>query len=95
MARQIIKQPNGRWALWSSITDSFILEDATRAELVEFLTQEKAGDVEEQVAKVCNQLDAGGKPYFQFTMTYEEAKQCEASREQTVGSPSNKGYLKK
>jgi len=30
MGRQVVKQPDGNFAIWSSVVDDFILGDATR-----------------------------------------------------------------
>ena len=37
MSRQIIKQPNGKYALFSSVVDDFVLIDADPNEIVEEL----------------------------------------------------------
>ena len=41
MGRQIIEQPNGKYAIWSTIVDDFILEDITVEEYIEFRIQEE------------------------------------------------------
>jgi hypothetical protein len=45
MGWQIVKQPNDLWAIWTTIADGFILEDATEEELVDFWgeSQKEAG----------------------------------------------------
>lgn len=73
MGRQIIRQPDGKYAVWSSIVDHFILYDATPGDLIaEFLADEHER-VEREVYRVVNELNSGGKPYHQFTMTFDEA----------------------
>lgn len=73
MAQQIIKQPDGKYALWSTITNDFIFVDANRENIEEFWVNEAKEKYHEQVNKICDDLDAGRKPYHQFTMTYQEA----------------------
>jgi len=42
MSRQIIKQPDDNFCVFSSITDTFIITDATKEELIEILAKEAA-----------------------------------------------------
>ena len=46
MGRIIVSQPNGKHAIFSTIIDDFILYDATRDELIEFLLNDKRREVE-------------------------------------------------
>jgi len=73
MGRQIIEQPNGKYAIWSTIVDDFILEDITVEEYIEFRIQEETKQIKKDITEVVNKLKKGEKPYYQFTMTYEEA----------------------
>jgi hypothetical protein len=73
MGRQIIKQPNGKLAVWSSIVDDFIYINCTRDELVEFMTEEAKDKIAAEVDEVLEKLERNEKPYFQFTMTFTEA----------------------
>lgn len=74
MGFQIIKQPDGKYAGFCSISDAIIGTDLSREEIIDHLVKEKLEDITRKVNDVCDQLDAGEKPYFQFTMTWEEAK---------------------
>jgi hypothetical protein len=74
MSRQIIKQPNGKYAVFSSNTNSFIIENCTREELEIFYIEEEKAKIKNILDIIIGKLDAGIKPYYQFTMTYEEAK---------------------
>ncbi len=40
MGRQIIKQPNDKYAVWSSVIDDFIIINATPDELIEGFIEE-------------------------------------------------------
>ena len=73
MAYQIIKQPNGRYALFSSVVDNFIMFEAEPEDIVKFFVDEKIKSVEEYVKLVIGRLNKGEKPYHQFTKTFEEA----------------------
>lgn len=39
MPRHIYQQPDGRWCVFSTIVDDFLLYDATRDELTDFLLE--------------------------------------------------------
>ena len=39
MGRQVIRQPDGRYAIWSSIPDAIVVFDATREEIIEDYVQ--------------------------------------------------------
>lgn len=73
MSNQIIKQPDGRFAVWSTITDGFILIDATPAEIVEEWLSDERARLTERVEVITDALDAGERPYHQFTESWEEA----------------------
>lgn len=73
MARQIIKQPNGLYAIWSTIIDDFVYENITIKEYIKILIKETKKRTKINIAEIVAQLDNGEKPYYQFTMTYKEA----------------------
>jgi hypothetical protein len=77
---QIIQQPDGRLALWSSIVDDWVLYDASPEALVEHMVEIAANDArrkaEQMVAAVVE-----GEPeriYHQFAMTFEAAQELRA-----------------
>lgn len=72
MGQQIIKQPNGRLAVWDSGCDRFIMTDATIEEIIEDRVEEHRKTITESAMRSLEMLNAGGKPYFQFTKTFEE-----------------------
>lgn len=72
MGRQIVKQPNGLYAQWSSVVDDFTLIDATKADMIADFVEAETARIHAQVSKVIETLESGGKPYNQFTMTWEE-----------------------
>ncbi|MGW6624241.1 hypothetical protein ACWF99_23755 [Nocardia sp. NPDC055002] len=80
MGEQIIKYPDrDRYAVLSSVTDTFVILDATREEIIEDRVAEAAERAREQAEEVFRKLDAGQPLYYQFAKTWEEA--CEINRE--------------
>jgi hypothetical protein len=86
MSSQIIQQPNGLYAVWSSIVDSFTLIDATPEEIVEEWVAQERQRLTEAVNRIVGQLNNNQAPYCQFTMTWEEAL---ATHERVHGEPFN------
>ncbi|MFD5899051.1 hypothetical protein [Streptomyces sp. NPDC060366] len=79
MGQQIIRQPDGKLAVFSSITDTFIVVDATPEELVEWRAEEAAERAREQTRKELEKVLAGNSHvvYRQSAMTWEEAMQSD------------------
>lgn len=76
MGHQIIKQPDGLLAVWSTGTDSWILYDATAEELAEHYASREAERMRQSVLELTALVEAD-KPeeaYFQFVMTFDEAQ---------------------
>ena len=71
MGHQIVQQPNGKFAIWSTISDGFIAIDCTRQEIVEYYVQKAAEGVRKETEEIFEQLAKGELPYFQFTRTWE------------------------
>ena len=76
MGRQIIKQPDGNYCVFSDCTDSFIAYDGTRDEIVNFFVEEAAKRRRADIKDILDNIDANmpERSYYQFTMTYEQAK---------------------
>lgn len=81
MGQQIIKQPDGRLAVFSSVTDTFIVVDATPEEIVEWRAEEAAEAARERTRTELGHVlaDQSRAAYFQFTLTWDEA--AESDRE--------------
>jgi hypothetical protein len=75
MGQQIIKQPDGRLAVFSSITDTFIVTDATPDEIVEWRAEQAAEAERERTRRELRHVlaDDPRSAYFQFARTWEEA----------------------
>jgi hypothetical protein len=71
---QIIKQPNGLYCKYSSISDTIEIWNATREELIEDAVKYYREVVTRGIDEVLAKLDQeNGRPYYQFTKTFEEA----------------------
>jgi hypothetical protein len=75
MGQQIIKQPNGRYAVFSSNTDTVILWDATEEEIVDHFAEQGEADARTHAWVLIEHVRAGRPKdaYFQFAMTWDEA----------------------
>lgn len=73
MGRQIIKEPSGQYAVWSTVVDDFVILHATREEIIEEWVKEETDRIRLAVNEKCDEIDAGRKAYYQFTKTWDEA----------------------
>lgn len=75
MGRQIILQPDGRFCLFSSVSDGFLLRDVTREQLTEWIVDEAMRDLRERIQHKIDAVASGHpeRAYYQFAMTWEEA----------------------
>jgi hypothetical protein len=78
MAEQIIRQPDGRLAVFSSVVDAFVVIDATPDELIDYRAEEAAIKARERARTEIDRVLSGEpKPYHQFTLTWDEAVQMD------------------
>lgn len=73
MGQQIIKQPNGRYAVWSTVVSDFVLLDATPEDIIDVRIDEAREEIAHRVKEVVEKLANGEKPYYQFTETWDGA----------------------
>lgn len=73
MARQIIKQPNNMYSIYSSVPDAFIQQDLTKQEVIDFCVEEAREKEKQQLVDLFDKIENNKRPYYQFTLTYEEA----------------------
>jgi hypothetical protein len=75
MGHQIIRQPDGLLAVYSSGVDDWVITDATAAELEDYYAARAAEDARRSAREAARAVLAGeaSKIYCQFTMTYDEA----------------------
>lgn len=72
MGRQIIKQPNGKYCVFSSIVDNIIYYDMTPGEIIEAYVEEEKESIKERVDKAIEKLESDSPHKSQFRMSYEE-----------------------
>lgn len=75
MANQIIRQPDGRFAVFCRNTNTITVYDASETEVVEFFAEAAAEAAREDVRRKLKHVAAGepGRVYFQHTLTWDEA----------------------
>jgi len=73
MGQQLIKQPNGLLCFWSTVTDSLNGFDFTAEEYIEEVAKRQIFDQAVSIYQKVMQLEEGGKPYYQFTKSWDEA----------------------
>jgi hypothetical protein len=80
MGHQIIKQPDGRLAVFSSVVDAFVVLDATQQELVDWYAEEAARDARERTQRLLEKLDTLGSQevYGRRALTWDQAAKLHA-----------------
>jgi len=73
MGHQIIVQPDGLLSVFSTGVDGFVYTDATDEELIEWYSEQAKFDEAQRTREMIWKVRTKDKPYYQFTMTYEEA----------------------
>jgi hypothetical protein len=75
MGYQVIRQPDGLLAVFSSYVDCWAVYDATPDEVVDWFAEWAAKDARREARRVVDAVLAGEprEVYYQFAMTYEEA----------------------
>lgn len=91
MGQQIIKQPDGRLAVFSSVVDAFIVVDATPEEILDWRAEQAAEDARRATQRELDAVlaDDPRRVYFQFVRTWEEASEMDrqsTAPERPVGS---------
>ncbi len=74
MGHQIMRQPDGKLAVFSTNTDTILLADATPDELLDYYAEQAAAEARRSTQRVIDLVQAGRdrEAYGQFTRTYEE-----------------------
>jgi hypothetical protein len=75
MAHQIIRQPDGKLAVYSSVVGALVVTDATPQEVIDWKVSQVVEHVTDLMQRDLDLVLAGEarKVYYQFTMTWEEA----------------------
>jgi hypothetical protein len=89
MGYQVIKQPDGKLAIFSSYTDSWAEKDLLPADVINFFADIAESEARRDATKiVANVLaDEPRKSYYQFTRTYEEAQAYHAWSQEGAPHP--------
>jgi hypothetical protein len=72
MGRQIVKQPNGRFCVFSSVCDNVIYYDCTKEDIKDYYLEESKKEIDKQVDETIESLELDGKPYYQFTKSFPD-----------------------
>jgi len=72
MGQQIVKQPNGKYCLFSSVVDSITHYNMNADEIIETWTSAAKKEYTRKAKKIIEQLEAGEKPYHQFTLSFND-----------------------
>ena len=73
MGQQIIQQPNGKYAVWSSVVDAFVLLDCEPNEIIDEWLEQERRRLTRAVTEIVDKLNRGERPYYQFTMDWADA----------------------
>jgi len=72
MGRQIVKQPNGLYAVWSSVVDDFVLIDATPDEIIDDAIADESERIRKHLSEIFSKIESGQRAYYQFTKGFDE-----------------------
>lgn len=75
MAYQVIQQPGGELAIFSTYTDTIVMWDATPEDVTQWFVDRAVADTKRHVAQVLEAVSGcePSKVYHQFAMTWDEA----------------------
>lgn len=73
MGHQIIKQPNGLFAVFSTIVDNFLVYNKTKEQLKKFYLRMERARINKEIDEIVEKIEKGVSPYYQFSMTFEQA----------------------
>ena len=65
MSHEIIRQPNGLFAVWSTIVDDFVMVDATPEDIIVDELEDAKERISKEITDIVNVLNSG-KPYMHF-----------------------------
>jgi hypothetical protein len=86
MGHQIIRQSDGKLALFSSVTDTIVMYDATPDDIASYFIHRAVMDALRHVRADLEHV-MNGEPqraYFQFTMTWRDALEQDREHEGEV-----------
>lgn len=71
--RQVFKQPDGRYAEYSTIVDSFVRINATKEEVIAAAERYAAEEARRNYERIFEGIENGTYPSSHFSITWEEA----------------------
>jgi hypothetical protein len=63
MPRIIIKQPNNKWAVFSTIVDDFLLQNGTEKDVIDFFVADFGEACRQDIERT---IQRGGSKYYTF-----------------------------
>lgn len=75
MGNQVIRQPDGRFGIFSSIVDGWVLVDADEDDVVAWFAERAAKDTAAAALDLVQRVKRGEKAYYQFTLTHAQAEE--------------------
>ncbi len=69
---QIIKQPNGKYCVFSTVVDNITDYDMSIDDIVDKWTKQYREEIIEKINSIVTKLENDEKPYYQFTMSFDE-----------------------
>lgn len=82
MGHQIIKQPDGLFAVFSTYSDSWIVWDASPEELSDYYAERAEADARENTARLLALIEENPRlAYYQFTMTFAAANESSVAHD--------------
>jgi hypothetical protein len=72
MSRQIIRQPNGKYCIFSSIVDNVTHYDMSVEDIIEEWANESKNKIVEDVKNIVSKLENNEQPYYQFTQSFDD-----------------------
>ena len=90
MYRQIIKQPNGKLAIWSHFANDFIITNATPEEYIDFRIKEESERITREIYEIVDKLDRDVHIGY-YDLTWDTALE---RLEQLYGKEKLESFLK-
>jgi len=81
MGRQIIKQPDGKFCIFSSIIDNVTDYDLTEDEIIEVYVDDFRESITEEVKRTVKRLNNGESRNFTFDEMLNEIKEIHSEKE--------------
>ncbi len=66
MGWQVVKQPNEKYAIWSTIVDEFICKDMTEQEITDVWVEARTEDAKRMIAEIIEDVDGGSRYYIHY-----------------------------